>query len=336
MDRRSFFKSSSLLALSPYAFHSWKASEKNILKPKALKRGDSIGLITPASALSRSAFESTLENIEALGFRPKYSDNIRVRKGFLSGTDEQRLEDLHSMFEDGSVDGIICARGGYGTGRLLPGLDYDLIEQNPKALIGYSDITALHQAIHLKTGLVTFHGPVGASEYNDFTLDHLKDVVFKSKKSVVRTLEDQQEVLVAGSATGKLAGGNLSLLASLIGTPFQVSYKGCILFLEEIGESTYRVDRMLTQLSQSGVLEGVKGIALGYFTDCEAKEGEEGYEVSTSLKEVFRDHFEVLGVPVVAGFPIGHEKHNATLPIGISASLDGEKGKLKLLESATA
>ncbi len=332
MNRRKFITSTSLLGLST-AVMSFP-QENKLIKPPALKKGGTVGLVTPASSLSRSAFEKTLSNIENLGFNVKYSDNLRVTRGFLSGTDEQRVQDLHNMFEAGDVDAIICARGGYGSARLLPELNTDLIASNAKPMVGYSDITALHQYIYSRTGMVTFHGPVGASDYNDFTRDYVEDLVMKGKK--VKIKAEEPDVIAPGEAEGKLIGGNLSLLASLVGTPFQRSYEGHILFIEEVGESTYRVDRMLTQLIQSGLLNGVKGIALGYFTNCDAKPGDRGYEQSISLREVLKDQFGALGVPVLAGLPFGHEKHNATLPVGIQARLDAEKGLLKTLEAAVS
>ncbi len=333
MKRRGFIQKSSLAALAIGSLATG-TPQKETIKPNRLRKGSKVGVVTPASAVSRSAFEKTLENLAQIGFEVVYSDNVRVRRGFLSGTDKQRVQDLHQMFTDSSVEGIICARGGYGSARLLPQLDFDLISQNPKALIGYSDITALHQAIYANTGLVTFHGPVGASTFNDFTRDYFEDVLFKGKKLKIKP--DEVEVIVPGIAEGKLIGGNLSLLASLIGTPFQTPFANHILFIEEIGESVYRIDRMLTQIKQSGVLQGISGIVLGYFTDCDISPDESGYENSIGLREVFYDQFKDLNVPVVSGFPFGHEEHNITLPVGISASLDSSKGKLSLLESGVA
>lgn len=340
MKRRHFIQKSSFLGLSPLAagLPSVNAA-KNVgglplIQPKALPNNATVRLVTPASALTRSAFERALENLDILGYRVKYSDNIRVRSGFLSGTDHQRLQDLHDAFEDGEADGIICARGGYGSARLLPHINYDLIRSNAKVFVGYSDITALLTAFYQKAGLICFHGPVGASRFNDFTIDHLQAVVEKGKK--VKLKNDGSPALVGGKATGRLLGGNLSLVTSLIGTPQAMPFKGHLLFLEEIGESTYRIDRMLTQLAQSGLLEGVKGVAIGYFTDCDMEKEDSGFELSTSLKEVFRHHFDGLGVPVGYGFPFGHEDHNVTLPVGISAEMDADKGQIKLLESAVS
>ncbi len=302
--------------------------------PGALPKDATLGLVAPASAVSRSAFESALENISALGFQVKYSDNLRVRRGFLSGTDQQRVKDLHDMYLDSDVHGIMCVRGGYGSGRLLPQLDYELIRSNAKPLIGYSDITALHQAIYHKSGVVGYHGPVGASEYNDFTLDYFQDVVMKGKTTKIRS--EEAKVIFEGTSEGLLAGGNLSLLASLVGTPYAMDYAGHILFIEEVGESPYRIDRMLTQLKQSGALNGVAGIALGYFTNCDQEPGDPGYEISIGLEEVFREQFADLNVPVVMGLPFGHESHNVTLPIGINAELSSKKKGIKLLERPVA
>lgn len=307
-------------------------SEAQRLIPAGIQKGDTLGLITPGSALTRSAFEKTINSLTELGYNVKYSPNVKVRSGFLAGTDKQRIQDIHTFFEDRGVSAIICARGGYGCGRLLDGINYDIIRMNPKPLIGYSDITALHLAFYKHTGLVSFHGPVGASEWNDFTADYVTDILIKGKKVKVRA--DETTVISEGVAEGPLVGGNLTLLASLIGTPHLPDLSGHILFIEEIGESTYRIDRMLTQLLSSGVLKGVAGIVLGYFTDCDLSPDQTGYEQSISLQEVFKDRLGTLGIPVAYGFPFGHEAHNATLPVGIKARFDASNGTIRLLEKA--
>ncbi|MFY0600935.1 MAG: LD-carboxypeptidase [Cyclobacteriaceae bacterium] len=332
MNRRKFIQNTSLLGLSTPFLSSFSSPTQEIIKPRALPKNGTVQLITPASALTRTAFENTLENIDALGFQAKYSDNIRVRSGFLSGTDEQRKDDLMNAFKDDSVDGIICARGGYGTGRLLPLIDFDTIRENAKVFVGFSDITALHLAFYQMAGLVSFHGPVGASAVNDFNTDYLFDILSKGKK--VKIENDESSPIRSGLATGPMIGGNLSLLTSLMGTPFDISYDDHILFIEEVGESTYRVDRMLTQLLNAGKLDRIRGIALGYFTNCDTKEDDPFFDYSTSLDEVFKDRFKDLDIPIAKGFPIGHESHNATVPIGIPAELDADKGQIKFLESA--
>lgn len=348
MERRKFIQKSlaaTAVSVLPSGFSNAKDGYNNsaLLRPSKLDKGDTIGLITPASAVSREAFEKSLENLENFGFKVKYSENMRVKKGFLAGTDKQRLVDIHAMFEDEEVKGVVCARGGYGSGRLLPHIDYELIRSNPKVLVGYSDITALLFAIQAKTGLVCFHGPVGASHYSDFTADHFSNVLIKGKnKSNIeqpKHWKDEEDMafkllqISPGFATGALVGGNLSLLVSLIGTPYDLSYDDKIVFIEDVGESPYRVDRMLTQLLNAGKLKKAKGLALGVFAGCETKPDDPDYSQSLSLREVLEDRLASLGIPVLYGLPIGHIDDNATLPLGVMAELDVDKGCLKILES---
>jgi len=350
MNRRKFLAATAIVGAGITSNHYAKASylesvkELPLIKPKKLSKGDTIGLITPGSAISRGSFEKALENVESLGFKVEYSDNMRVRKGFLAGTDAQRIDDIHNMFSNPAIDGIVCARGGYGSGRLLPSLNYELIKSNPKVFVGYSDITALLYGIYKNTGLVCFHGPVGASDFSNFTSDIFEKVLIKGKSKVEikrpkgwKEIEDSafDEIKVApGIAKGSLVGGNLSLMTSLMGTPFDVDFKGKIVFIEEIGESAYRVDRMLTQLLLSGKMDQANGIAMGVFKDCEDKPGDEGYGLSLSINEVIKDRFGRLNIPVLYGLPIGHIKDNATLPFGVEAELNVGKAKLTLLEEA--
>ena len=223
--------------------------------------------------------------------------------------------------------------------RLLPLLDYELIRRNPKVLIGYSDITALHLAIHQRTGLVTFHGPVAASDYPENTLAHLKAALFGGKTPYTLAVpavgeefpgeEFRPFVITAGRARGALMGGNLALLSALTGTPYAPSFRGKIAFIEDIGEQPYRIDRMLTQLLQATDLAKAAGIALGVFSDCQPK----GESPSLSLPDALRDRLGGLGIPVAYGYPFGHVAHQATLPYGIEAEMDTEKGTLTLLEA---
>ncbi|MEP1788870.1 LD-carboxypeptidase, partial [Reichenbachiella sp.] len=250
MDRRSFVKKSAVVSattmLTMNAAGAHNTAEADIIKPKALRKGDTIGLITPGSAVSRQAFEKAVNNLESMGFKVRFTENMSVRKGFLAGTDKQRLEDLHEMFEDETINGIVCARGGYGSGRLLPDINYDLIKSNPKVLVGYSDITALLYGIHKKTGLVCFHGPVGASEYSEFTTKGFEQVLVKGRAGMKfevpkdwREKEDlayQTLPLVGGQAEGALVGGNLSLMCSLMGTPYDIDFTDKIVFIEDVVE----------------------------------------------------------------------------------------------------
>ncbi|PIB34824.1 hypothetical protein BFP72_05100 [Reichenbachiella sp. 5M10] len=315
----------------------------HVLKPKALQPGDTIGLITPGSALVGAAVAKAERNMRALGFEVVYSRHYNVRRGFVAGTDEQRVEDLHEMFANPDIAGVICGRGGYGTGRLLQMLDYGLIQSNPKVLMGFSDITALHFAIHQQTGLACFHGPVASSEFTPYTTAGVRNVVMStSKPSIqrpasweVKSAESYQyNVLVEGVAEGQLIGGNLSIVCSMLGTPYDVSFSGKIVFLEEVGESLYRVDRMLTQLLNSGKLDQCVGVVLGVFASCVAKSGGVDDDHYVTLTKVLTDRLGQLKVPVIYGLPIGHIDDNSTLPIGIRARMDSQTGKIELLESA--
>jgi len=332
MDRRKFIKSGALMGAVP-SLTSFHLSTE-VIKPKALKPGASIGVIAPSGALKRSGYETLVEIFQMLGYQIIHTDNLRVQNGFLAGTDAQKIEDLHHMYENPEVSAILCARGGYGATRLLEKIDYSLISAHCKPLIGYSDITALHLAIYKKCGIVGFHGPVGISTFNPFSIQHFNAVIQKGNKNKIKI--DDPLVIKAGAATGKLIGGNLSLLISMIGTAHEINWADHIVFIEEVGESTYRIDRMLTQLRAAQKFKGIKGIVLGHFTRCDAQPGDPYYEFSTSLSEVFKDRLGDLGIPVMGGFPFGHEENNATLPIGIRATMDTEKGVLKLLESAVS
>jgi len=310
-----------------------------LIKPRRLRRGDVIGLITPGSYISDASLEKAVSNLESLGFRVKPGKNIRERYGFVAGTDEQRLSDLHAMFEDNQVSGIWCARGGYGCSRLLPDLDYKLIKTHPKVLIGYSDITALIQAIQLKTGLVGFHGPVAASDMTTYTVHYFSEVVMEGRSPLVitgpevsdsATADPVSYVIRPGQSRGILAGGNLSLLAALSGTPYALDARDKIVFVEEVGEAPYRIDRMLTQLKQSGGMAAASGLVFGTFADCEAADAEN----SLSLRQTLEGQVAPLGIPADYGHAIGHISNLCTLPVGIMASLDADNHQITLLEPA--
>jgi muramoyltetrapeptide carboxypeptidase len=343
MLRRNFLHKSTLASAGVLLATNASLAKTNItiIKPKSLSKGDTIGLVTPSSSISRASFEKALSNLDSLGFVVKYSENMRVRKGFLAGTDQQRVDDLHAMFTDESVAGIVCARGGYGAGRILSLLDYELIKNNPKVFVGYSDITALHFAIQKFAGLTTYHGPVGASEFTKFTRDSFEDVLMKSKKRYEFGVDDIKKddpnhiVIAGGVASGQLVGGNLTLITSLMGTPYDIDFDNKLVFIEEIGESPYKVDRMFTQLLNSGKLNKASGIVFGVFNDCETKESDPDFDTSLSLKEVLLDRFGHLKIPIAYGLPFGHISNNATIPFGIRANFNAEKGTLTYLEQPT-
>ena len=316
------------------------SSRRKIVKPKRLKRGDTVAVIAPSSGVSPEEFEKALRNLDELGLKWKVGKSARARNGFLAGSDQERLDDLHRAFSDREIKAVWCARGGYGASRLLPNINFDLIGKNPKIFIGYSDITALHTAIYQNTGLVVFHGPVAASTFSDYTRNHAANVLMNPSATYQIELapddarEDSNlfrtETITGGKCSGELIGGNLSLLTALAGTPFALrNLKGKILFVEDVNEQPYRVDRMLTQLKQSTDLRQLAGIALGVFEGCDPRDA----DASQSLIEVLKDRLGDLRIPVIYGLSFGHVRDQFTLPIGIRAELDTEKATLTFLET---
>lgn len=302
-----------------------------------------MGVIAPASAPPNPKnIDPALGTLTKLGFKPKPATNLRKRLGFLAGDDRERAADIMEMFADREVKGIICFRGGYGAARLLSLLDYTTIHLNPKVFIGYSDITSLHNAFLAKANLVSFHGPMLNSDFlketiPDFTLQSFFRTLMQpsapgsvcqgyTKKTVT--------VLSPGVASGRLVGGNISILCASLATPYQPSLKGAILFLEDLNEEPYRFDRMLTQLLNAGLLQQVAGIAIGINRNCKDPKAEKCTEYRQTLDDVFRERLLPLKVPIVTGLPFGHVRHNATLPVGVLATLDGNKGDLLIAEPA--
>ena len=316
---------------------------KTLLKPERLNFGDIIGIVAPASAPSDGkAVDRAVEALERMGFKPRLAKNVRARLGFLAGTDRARAEDLMAMFADKKVKAIHCLRGGYGAMRILERLDFSIIARNPKIFSGYSDITALHLAIQKFSKFISFHAPMvngalAAADVPDFT-----------KKSFLRTVmearppgsiragcpENKIAILRRGMAEGELAGGNLSLICASLGTPFAPSFKGKIIFFEDISERPYRLDRMLTQLLNAGVFAQVAGVAVGVNHDCDGAKEKSTDEYQQSGADVVKERLATLRVPVVTGLPFGHVDLNATIPCGTRAVLDGQKGDLIITEPA--
>jgi muramoyltetrapeptide carboxypeptidase len=264
------------------------------------------------------------------------------KNGYFSATDEERAADLNEMFERQDVQGIMCARGGYGCARILPFLDYELIENNPKPLIGFSDVTALHYAIFKNCNLVTFHGPVSISSFSSFSVRNFENVLINPtfELELLNSTTGNNynpygiTVISEGITQGELIGGNLSIVASLIGTEYDVDYSGKIILLEEFIEEPYRIDRMLTQMIQAGKFEDAAGIALGVFKLCEPDKTKPSFIGSFTLMEVLRDRLGNLGIPVIYGLSFGHVVDKFTLPVGVNVELNTETQQLKLLESA--
>lgn len=314
------------------------ASHKRLL-PVPLNKGDTIGLVSPSSATDDSfSLQLAREAMEALGFKVKTGAHYDARRGHLAGTDAERAGDINAMFADKSVKAVICTRGGSGAARLLPLLDYDSIRRNPKVLLGYSDITALHSAIHAKTGLVTFHGQIGSGSWNKFNVDQFQRVLldrelveYSNKVELGDELVPRQNRTVTirgGKARGELVGGNLTVLTALAGSPYLPDFTDKILFLEDVGEAPYRIDRMFSTLKLMGALDKVAGVIFGECTDC--KPGD-GYG-SLTLEQIFDDYITPLKIPAYRGAMIGHIREQFILPVGGKVELDADAGTFRLLE----
>ena len=315
---------------------------RKLLKPPALKRGDLVALFNPRGVADDALIQRATGNLERQGFRVMHSAHLRASRGNTAGTVGQRLTDLHALFANREVRALWAARGGSGTAQILPYVDYALVARNPKIVIGYSDLTSLLLALYERTGLVTFHGPVASSGFTPFTVAHLEAVLVEGRPPYLMTTAEEhiqravtepnfvQRVLHGGSAEGRLVGGNLSVLASLIGTPYLPDTRQALLFLEEISEAPYRVERMLTQLAQSGALDQVASAMLGVFVKGDTPAGED----SLSLTQALDDHFASRPIPSAYGLSFGHIASQWVLPIGIRARFDADAKSLTLLESA--
>ncbi len=314
-----------------------------MIKPERLQPGDVVGIIAPASAPpDPKAVDRAAAQVERLGFKPKLARNVRARHGFLAGSDRERATDLMAMFADKKVRGIICIRGGYGTARLLNLLDYAVIRRNPKVLAGYSDITSLHCALLVKAGLVTFHSPMlneglGGEKFPAFSNESfLRNVTQAKPPGSLCAGYDKKSISILrrGVVAGRLIGGNLSVLVTTLGTPYQPEFKNRILFFEDISERPYRLDRLLTHLLNAGLLQQVAGVAVGLNQDCDEPAKGKWKEYRQTAADVVTERLTPLGVPVVTGLPFGHQPLNATIPIGVRARLDANCGDLIITESA--
>jgi muramoyltetrapeptide carboxypeptidase len=294
--------------------------------PHTLAAGARVALVAPAGPLrSEGELAASIANAESLGWVPMPGLHILRRDGYLAGSDAERLIDFNAALRDDTIDGIWCVRGGYGAMRILDALDYDAMRRRPKPLIGYSDITAMHAAFGLRSGVVTFHGPTSRGELTPFSRDSLVRAVVAQRDSC--GVAPAPRTLRGGRAGGRLAGGNLSLLAALAGTPFAPDYDGAILVIEDVGEPAYKIDRMLRQLALAGALARVAGIAFGQFTEGDAADDEK----SRQLDAILREAADVAGVPAVAGIPLGHIADQWTIPLGARAELDADRGALHVM-----
>ncbi|WP_447936830.1 S66 peptidase family protein [Thermomonas fusca] len=345
MDRRRFLGTAALAGamLPVLGMRGAMATTHGQLLAAGLRKGDTVGLVSPSSAVNeRLALQLAQEAMEALGFRVRTGAHYGGRYGHLAGTDAERAGDLNAMFGDKAVRAIVCVRGGSGAARLLPLLDYALIRRNPKVLLGYSDITALHCAIHAKTGLVTFHGPVGTGSWNRFNVDQFERLFFQRELMQYQNSRDAGDELVprrnrtqtlrGGRAVGELLGGNLTVLTALAGTPYLPDFSGRILFLEDVGEAPYRIDRMFSTLKLMGALDKVAGIIFGDCSDCNPGDG----YGSLTLDQIFDDYILPLKIPAYRGAMIGHIREQFIVPVGGKVEMDADAGTFRLLAPVLA
>ncbi|MGE5580286.1 MAG: S66 peptidase family protein [Bacillota bacterium] len=301
-------------------------------KPRALCAGSTVAVVAPSGPVAKESLDRGVGILESLGLKVRVLGSVLKQYGYLAGEDRDRARDFTTAWTDPAVDGVVCARGGYGATRMLRYLDFNTLKPHKKVFVGYSDITALHLALRKRLRLVTFHGPMlatrqGASLDVPYNLDGLWSAL--SGGDVKLPEKGRLHSLSPGLAEGELVGGNLSLVAASIGTAYEVNTKGKILFLEEVGEAPYRIDRMLCQLDSSGKLDQAAGFLVGDFTDCEAREG----SPTLAVEELIRQYLGSRGKPCLSGVPAGHAHLNLTLPLGIRVAVDGDNGTMEYLES---
>ena len=304
-----------------------------MIRPKPLKKGDTVAIIAPASPADKNLIDSCINSLENLGLNVVVGKSCTSEYGFLSGTDDIRANDINSMFANKSINGIFAIRGGYGCARLLNLIDFNLIKKNPKVFIGYSDITALHIAINQKSKLITYHGPMVSTELikglDEYSFNYYNKFLFCNDNMIelCNPIENPIKTINPGVAEGKLIGGNLSLICSSLGTKYEINTKNKILFLEEVGEVPYKVDRMLTHLKQSGKLKDANGIILGAYTDCVAPKDKK----SLSLDDIFNEIILPLKKPTIYNLACGHCLPTLTLPLGAKIRLDANNIKLNVI-----
>jgi muramoyltetrapeptide carboxypeptidase len=344
-NRREFLTTAAAGAIAGRQIRAG-AAEQPLIRPAALRPGDTVGLITPGTYVSDpDRLALAARTVKFFDLRMKLGKHVGKRLGYLGGTDQERLDDLHEMFRDPQVKAVWAIRGGYGSTHLLDRIDYGLLRSNPKIFLGYSDITALHLAIHRRAGLVTFHGPVVLGDFSSYTQAAFRRALFSADPLGTVTNPPETNPLRPthplrtvrpGKARGRLIGGNLSLISRTMGTPYEVETRGRILLLEDVDEEPYSIDGMLTQLRLAGKLEAAAGIVFGECHNCRPRQFQPSFESTLSLGEVLDDILGKLGIPVLSGLAIGHTEDQLTLPLGVMATLDADKGELVIEEAGAA
>jgi muramoyltetrapeptide carboxypeptidase len=344
MKRRHFLGSAA--ALSAATLGGWRrptaaAARLATLKPKRLAAGDTVALVAPASATFNTIeLQIARESLEALGLKVLVGGHLLDRHGYLAGQDKDRAADINRFFADDAIRAVLPIRGGWGSSRLLPYLDFESIQRHPKIVLGFSDITALHMAIQAKTGLVTFHGPNGSGRWDDFSVGWVRRVLFDAEAVTLDNLHDKGEFLVQtehrvqtitpGTARGRILGGNLTVLTAIMGSSFVPDFEDAILFVEDVGEDIYRIDRMMTTLKLAGVLDKLRGFIWGTCSECQPGEG----FGSLTFEEIFADHVAPLKIPAWQGAMIGHRIPQFTIAEGVQVEIDATAGRIRMLEPA--
>lgn len=311
---------------------------KSKIKPHQLQQGSTIGVVSPASRpADDQKYKKGISYLENLGYKVVESKHVLDNYGYLAGKDSDRSDDLNSMFSDSQIDAIFCSRGGYGVPRIIDAIDFDSIKNNPKIFVGYSDITSLNLAIWAKTGMITFSGPMVAVEMGKgietFTEQNLWKMLCSTNHvgALKNPSDTQLQVVKPGKAKGVLLGGCLSLINVVLGTQFCPDFNNAILFIEDIEEEPYRVDRYLAQLKMAGIFDRISGLVIGQFVDCVPSDPE---KPNLTLEQVFKDYFSSLDIPIISNFAYGHVPVKHTMPVGLEVELDTEKGGLILTESS--
>jgi muramoyltetrapeptide carboxypeptidase len=346
MKRRNFLMSASAAALAVPLLRSssyGKGLPEGFIHPKALRPGDTVGIITPSTSVTDpDRLKTVARTMNYFGLRWKMGKSVGKRFTDFSSFVGERLDDLHAMFRDPEVNAVFALRGGYGSPQLLDRIDYDLIRRNPKIFLGFSDITALHLAIHKRAGLVTFHGPNVASGFSNYTQQHFRRALFETTPigKVTNPPETNElrpnhslRAIRPGTASGPLVGGNLSLVVATMGTPYEIETRGKILFIEDVGEEAYSIDRMLTQLRLAGKFEQAAGVIFGECAGCGPGDFQPSMASPYSLGETLDNILSQLKIPVLNGLTIGHTTDQLTLPLGVMATLDADNGTLEIKEA---
>ncbi len=343
LNRRQFLQLAAATSALAMPLKIATATSRPLLKPARLKPGEVVGIISPASAtFVKEELNIVLDAVRGLGLVPKLAPHVRDRYGYLAGTDKDRAADINQFFNDPQIAALLPIRGGWGCSRILPYLDYEAIRQNPKIIIGFSDITALILGINARTQLVTFHGPHGLTSWRTSQTESFRRVLFAGETVTIVNPKDGDDsdrlmqvknriqTITPGIAKGKLIGGNLSVLSGIVGSPYLPNMAGAILFLEDTGENIYRLDRLMTHLKIAGVFDKLAGFIFGQCPGC-TPDADYG---SLTLEEVVWGHIQPLKIPAYYGAAIGHVENIVTLPIGLEVEIDARAGSIKMLEPA--